>query len=253
MKIQFASDLHLEFNDNSRWLRENPLLPKGDTLVLAGDIAYLGHEIYQNHPFWDWCAENFKETYVVPGNHELYMHYDINLLTEGWSQEIRPNVHAVYNKVIRIGDVDFIMSTLWSRIHPAEAYFVEHGVNDFRRIDNGEGRLTWDRFNDEHQRCLDFIKRSLETSTAKKRVVVTHHVPSFDLMAEEFKGSRINAAFTSDLNHFIEAHPIDFWIYGHSHRNIEAKIGGTQIVSNQLGYVFAEEHADFRRDRVIEL
>ena len=30
----------------------------------------------------------------------------------------------------------------------------------------------------------------------------------------------------------------DYWIYGHSHRNIDKLIGKTQCVSNQLGTVF---------------
>lgn len=254
MKIQYASDLHLEFHENSRWLKENPLIPVGDILVLAGDIGYLGDEMYSRHPFWDWCNDNFKQTIVVPGNHELYKDFDINELSDDWEIEIRPNVKAVYNKIVSVDeDTDLITSTLWSRIHPHDAYFTEQGVTDFRRIRNGEYRLTWERFNDEHERCVDFISRSVSESTAKNKIVVTHHVPSFDLLSEEFLGSRLNGAFTSDLNKLLELLPIDYWIYGHSHRNIDRIIGGTRCISNQLGYVFANEHGDFVRDKVIDV
>ena len=51
----------------------------------------------------------------------------------------------------------------------------------------------------------------------------------------------------------IEALPIDYWKYGHSYRNIEAEIEGTNLVSNQLGYVFANETETFVHDKFIEL
>ena len=253
MKIQFASDLHLEFRDNSRWLKDNPLIPVGEILVLAGDIGYLGDENYSKHSFWNWCAENFEETIVVPGNHELYKGFDINDLTEGWELKIRDNVSVVYNKVLHYGDIDLICSTLWAEIPLREAYFTEKGVSDFRRIRDGERLLSWERFNEEHRRCVNFIYRGVEDSKAKTKIVVTHHVPSFQLMAEEFSGSMINGAFTSNLDKMIKYLPIDCWIYGHSHRNIETEIGGTKMLTNQLGYLFANEHIDFNRKKFIEV
>lgn len=68
----------------------------------------------------------------------------------------------------------------------------------------------------------------------------------------EFKGSLINGAFTSDLNNLLESLPINYWIYGHSHRNIDRKIGGVKCVSNQLGYVFSNEHGNFKRVNSVE-
>lgn len=254
MKIQFASDLHLEFHENSRWLKNNPMIPEGDILVLAGDIGYFGDDLYSNHPFWEWCSDNFKDTYVIPGNHELYKWFDINKFGRDWSFKIRDNVHAIYNKVISLTDeIDLIATTLWSHINLEEAYYVMTGVSDFKRIRNGEEFIDWQRFNREHEVCKQFIEDSVKTSSAKHIIVATHHVPSFQLMADEFKGSRINAAFTSNLDDMIESLPIEYWIYGHSHRNIEKKIGNTMFLSNQLGYVFDNEHTSFNPGKFIEI
>ena len=68
MKIQYASDLHLEFADNWRILKqEGPMNVCGDILVLAGDIGYLGDDNYQTHPFWDWASENYQQVIVTLG------------------------------------------------------------------------------------------------------------------------------------------------------------------------------------------
>ena len=68
MKIQYASDLHLEFADNWRFLKENPLQVTADILVLAGYIGYLGDENYSKHPFWDWASENYQQVIACMGN-----------------------------------------------------------------------------------------------------------------------------------------------------------------------------------------
>ena len=166
----------------------------------------------------------------------------------------RHNVKAYYNSVISLDEeTDLIVSTLWAKIPPSEEYMTEHYVSDFRRIRNGEHRLTSQRFNEEHDQCRDFIEKAVSGSKAKNIIVATHHVPSFSLMADEFKNSSINGAFTVELGDYMAESRINYWIYGHSHRNIDRTIGNTRCVSNQLGYVFQDEHQSFRRDAVIEL
>lgn len=254
MKIQYTSDLHLEFAENSKWLKDNPLIPVGDILVLAGDIGYFGDANYKTHPFWDWASDNFSRVIVVPGNHELYKFFDINELYDEWILEIRPNVRVYYNSVIHLeANIDIIVSTLWAKIYPANEYLTEHSVSDFWRIRNGNYRLSSQRFNEEHNRCRAFIEKAVKESVAKHLMVATHHVPSFELMSEEFKGSPINGAFTVELGDFIAGSRIDYWIYGHSHRNINKTIGATRCISNQLGYVFQNEHLSFKRDALIAI
>lgn len=254
MRVQYASDLHLEFGENSRWLKEHPLIPSADILVLAGDIGYLCDDNYISHPFWNRVSEDFNQVIVVPGNHELYKFFDINELRNGWQLEIRHNVRVCYNSVIALNEeTDLIASTLWAHIPPSEEYLTERCVSDFKRIRNGEFRLSAQRFNEEHEVCRNFIEKAVSESNAERIVVATHHVPSFALMAEEFKDSSINGAFTVELAGMIAESRINCWIYGHSHRNIDKMIGSTRCVSNQLGYVSQNEHNTFRRDAVTEI
>lgn len=253
MKIQYMSDLHLEFHENVHWLKEHPIPVTGDILVLAGDTFYLGDDSMMRHPFWDWTSENFHQVIVCLGNHEFYKHYDLATLKNSTIGEIRHNVHWYYNEVVTIDDVEFFISTLWAHIPLNEAFQIERRVSDFSRIMYEDHVLTAADFNREHERCLEFIKNAVSRSNAKKKIVVTHHVPSFQLSSRFFKASPINGAFTVELGNYITYSGIDNWIYGHSHRNIDGVIGTTRCLSNQLGYTFLSEHIDFEAGKYFEI
>jgi predicted phosphodiesterase len=255
MKIQFASDLHLEMVDNSRHLKKNPLEVAGDVLLLAGDSIYLGQESLMKHPFWKWASDHFNQVIAIPGNHEYYAFYDIASLPESFRMELFHNVHICSNTIEHIGDIDIIASTLWAHIDIQNAYYTEQCVSDFHRIMYGDHLLTFAEFNQEHERCLKFIKQAVNESKAKTKIVLTHHVPTGLCTAAEFSGSTINGAFSVELGNYIAESGIDYWIYGHSHRNIDAQIGDTLIISNQLGYVSHGEHLSngFNPGRIIDI
>lgn len=260
LRIQFVSDLHLEFEQNRRWLKSHPLQVMGDILLVAGDTAYLDlpesdRDMYSQYSFWDWASENYRQVIVCFGNHDFYGYYDLATMTDGYCKQIRQNVHAYYNAVVHIDDVDIIVSTLWAFIEPYNAYLTEKGVSDFYRIMYNGHRLTADDFNKEHERCLSFVKRTVAESIAGTKIVLSHHVPTQLCTAKEFRGSTINGAFTVELGDFIANSDIDYWIYGHSHRNIDAEIGKTKVLSNQLGYIHQDEqlHNGFNSERYIVL
>lgn len=253
MKIQYASDLHLEFADNWRYLKAHPLEVHGEILILAGDIGYLGDDNYTKHPFWDWASAHYRQVIVCMGNHEFYKFFDVASLQDGYCLEIRSNVHSYYNGIVHLEELEIILSTLWAHIPLAEAYYTEQIVSDFKRIlYNGE-LMTFAEFNREHDKCFSFIKDAVACSTARYKVVVTHHVPSFQMLCPKFKGSLANGAFTVELSDYIKESGIDYWIYGHSHYNIDKVIGRTHCVSNQLGYVFSNEHESFKTGKTFEL
>ena len=252
MKIQFASDLHLEMSINALWLQQHPIKVAGDILILAGDTGYLEDGL----PNWflDWAADSFKQVLLIPGNHEYYHYGDVAKRGESWQRPLRDNVSYYSNKVVSIGDTDLVLSTLWTHIPDTEMFQVQRGLNDFHQVLYQDRMFTPDDYNREHDTCRQFIENSIVHSEAKHIVVVTHHVPTLQAVAPQHKGSVLNNAFVVDMSNLIAGHNIDFWIYGHSHTNIDTMIGNTHIVSNQLGYVAQEEHRNgFDNSKYIEV
>ena len=154
----------------------------------------------------------------------------------------KENVGYYQNQVLRIDDTDFIMSTFWSHIEPADEYFVWKGLNDFRQTMYKGKLLQTEAYNQMHDFCLGHIKKSLAESTAEHIVVVTHHLPTLQVVAPQHKGSVLNSAFASEYGDLIANSRINAWIYGHSHTNIDAEIGSTKVICNQMGYTFENEH-----------
>ena len=120
MKIQYCSDLHMEFHENMRFMNSLPLEPVGDVLVIAGDVGYLVDTTIPHLRFWKWASENYRHVLMIAGNHEYYNNGDIAARGESWQKMFLPNVGYYHNKVVRIDNVDFILSTLWSRIPPVD-------------------------------------------------------------------------------------------------------------------------------------
>ena len=250
MRIQVCSDLHLEFAQNRKWLSENPLIPKGDVLLIAGDTYHLNKD-FAKLDFIHKISDEFEDVFIIPGNHEYYDGYDVSSAGGGMHESVLRNVHIVNNETVQIQDVKFIFTTLWTKI---EKYVVEvmRGMMDFKAIKCNGMHFTVNDYNAVHEKCMNFLSAALNSNG--KKVVVTHHLPSSACNVDEFKGSVLNEAFCVDLTRLIENSEIDGWIYGHSHRNKDDfEINGTRMISNQLGYVPYNEHWDFNPQKTFDV
>lgn len=252
MKIQYASDLHLEFSENKEFLKQNPIQPLGDVLLLAGDIVPF--RVLDKHlDFFKALSKKIKTTYWIPGNHEYY-YSDINHKSGSFIEEIQKNVFLVNNHAVVHDDVKFIFSTLWSQIKPGNEWHIERGMSDFHVIKNGDYRFLAPLFNELHKNSVEYKIQELAENYSTKSVVVTHHVPTLMNYPEVYKTSVLNSAFAVELFDMIETLEPDVWIYGHSHANTpDFSIGRTRLLTNQFGYVSRDEHTSFANSAIYDL
>lgn len=252
MKIQYASDLHLEFPRNREFLKKYPLVPAADILVLAGDIVPFA--VMQKHKdFFSTLSDSFNTTYWLPGNHEYY-HFDAAERSGALYEKIRDNVFLVNNTSVQHQQVRLVFSTLWTNISPANSWMIEKRMNDFHLIKYNGSRLSAEKYNELHYASLSFIKEALSLNKEQRTAVYTHHVPTFMHYPEKYKGDSLNEAFAVELFDLIENSGVDHWVFGHHHYNAPAfTIGKTTLLTNQLGYVQQNEHQLFERNKCIEL
>ncbi|OFX48515.1 MAG: metallophosphoesterase [Bacteroidetes bacterium GWA2_30_7] len=252
MKIQYCSDLHLEFPDNKEYLKNNPINPIGDILILAGDIIPM-LLIEEHSCFIDELAAKFDTVYWLLGNHEYY-YYNMLQLPSPVHKSIRPNVFLVNNVSVVKQHVKFVFTTLWSHIRPQNQFYVQQRLSDFQVIGNGRDVLQPEDYKQLHKDSLSFLKKEMKQSDSKKHVVVTHHVPTYEHYPARYKGGILNEAFATELGNYISKSKADYWIYGHHHHNPEDfMIGKTTLVTNQLGYVKSNEHLLFDSNKIIQI
>lgn len=255
MKIQIASDLHLEFDSQKKWLENFPLNVVGDVLVLAGDISIWMEPIKWNDWFLDWATSNYKYVVMVHGNHSFYRNGDLARVKDGLVETIYPNLYYGHNTSVILDGVEFILSPLWSNIDMNLEFYIRQAMSDFKYIKYDEQVLGVRHYNKLHQECVTFLEETFKEEPTHHRVVVTHHAPSLSLESPKHRNSPLTSAFVSDLDHLIEKSKATYWVYGHTHTNIQGQVGETKLVTNQLGYVSCREHISnkFSSSYTIEL
>eukprot|EP01103_Thecamoeba_quadrilineata_P005757 TRINITY_DN15518_c0_g1_i1.p1 TRINITY_DN15518_c0_g1~~TRINITY_DN15518_c0_g1_i1.p1 ORF type:complete len:318 (-),score=43.52 TRINITY_DN15518_c0_g1_i1:81-1034(-) len=262
VRIQFVSDLHIEFHNSAQTLEGIKSLAervpvRAPYLALLGDIGVVAKgDAYKQYLLYQ--AQRFQKVFVVAGNHEYY-HSSYEKVTQT-IQEIcdshenlvffnRKSIVLEEEEIIVNGKpskkrVNLIGCTLWTNIPQECAYKLLVCMNDYSQITYNGGKLTPDITNKLHSEEVEFIdneltrirERSLAENTEEVSLVLTHMAPTLQFVYGQdpiMKYSEGDA-----LEPLMEKHNsiLKAWIYGHTHVTARIKLNGVWVLSNCLGY-----------------
>ena len=223
MKIFPISDLHIDHYDKDFFRRFIKACPDADICCIAGDIGSNRRLI---EPTIDKFLDKYQEVIFVLGNHDYYggSTYDtLNAL----HKIKKPGFHWIENRIVEIQGQRFLGGTLWFKDEPeARDPKNQWVMPDFSQITNASELFN---LNDE---TVEFLWNEIKEGD----YVITHHIPSYQAMAERFRGSRVNCYFYNDLEALIAHMKPAVWHFGHTHDQYDDKCWNTRLICNPLGY-----------------
>lgn len=238
MKIQLASDLHLEFIQRDYpGKRLIEPAPGADVLVLAGDIANGTQAI---ELFADWPVQ----VLYVAGNHEFYGYTFDQLRIDLRKAAAGTSIHFLDNDAFQMDGVRFLGATLWTDYKLArdlsqltQMRHAERCIRDHSAIRAGNGYFTdftAQMALDEHEKSRAWLENELAKPFDGKTVVITHHGCHRLSVHPRYVGNVANAAFVSDLSSLL--FKANFWLHGHVHDSFDYSASGCRVVANPRGY-----------------
>lgn len=253
MKIQYLSDLHLEFYRPEiipHFLARIP--QEGDVCVLAGDIGYPFQSSYEL--FLKGMHEKFEHVFLILGNHEFYQLREnkgksVTEVIEHVQKIISENglshIHFLHNSHYDLGEYRFIGSILWSEIQDPR-----YLSNDYDTV----YAFGIDEMNAMHHESRAYVDDAIQEAETegKRAVLITHYLPSFKLnhpkYAQQYK---YHQCFSSHSDDLIRSPPVVAWIFGHTHTVIQEEIAGVPCVANPFGYPRENNQISF--DKILEI
>jgi Icc-related predicted phosphoesterase len=272
-RFLYVSDLHLDMMPNGEthkaWARVlgRPKdefgsfcpPPCSDYLILAGDVAQLNWPYYPK--FIQYCSQQFKHVFLVPGNHEYYggSFYDgqkvLSSLTSSNVTVLSNRTHVMdmmtsvekppTNLTTSSADgpppLTIIGCTLWSDIPPLAQPICQLSIADFKEI-RGLSTSMYHFFHTQDKKWIEKeIAKAKQDNPQHPILVITHHAPLFTRVShpkfELTPPPPTNYAYGTNLDSLIQTLPSgSAWIYGHTHHRTRFDHYGVTITTNALGY-----------------
>jgi predicted phosphodiesterase len=248
LQIQYVSDIHLEHHDrknNGNIIPSMFVVPKAPYLALCGDIGNPDLTAYKD--FLSWCSKSYKVVFLVAGNHEYYNYRSSVPSDIPTRKEKIRTIISVFKNIYFLDCSSYYVAehnlrilgcTLWSDTSLGSDEKIISYMNDARNILlTKETHLVPKEMTALHFEERKWLENQIELakSRGEEVLVLTHYLPSFQLIAEKYKDNPLNMCFASDCENLMNEH-VKAWICGHSHTGVHALINGVECVMNPIGY-----------------
>lgn len=226
--FQYFSDVHLEmYQENIPKIKRlfiNPILQQTNRpklLLLPGDIGNPLHQSYTT--FLQELSPLYEKIFITTGNHEYHrMRFQTMFEVDNHCREICRNMPQ--NNVIFLQNDNYFITdnlaifgaTFWTHIPDSKHDIINNSINDYINIPDFTPTLCSTLHNQSISKLSNLIYN--HSSDNVKWIVMSHHLPSFSLIEEEYKkyNHTTNHAFASEID-IAQHHRIIAWVYGHTH------------------------------------
>lgn len=251
MRIQIASDLHLEFGHI-----DLPVAPERDLLILAGDVG-----VGKEHARWMNAVCDHGPVVYLLGNHEYYNN-DYNDVDRYWTEEyFHPHIEVLQCRVVEIGGLRIAGCTLWTDMDGNDwhaKYAIKRGMADFHVIKKDGKKFHPNDAYEIYQKHRAWLMEQRDID-----IVVTHFAPSYQSITKFWKGHFLNPAFAANCNDVVEHLKPRLWIHGHMHsflrywhNNRPGTFAerGTEVICNPRGYAGQyQERTSWKPEFIVEI
>ena len=236
MRVFALSDIHVDFDENKKWVKElSEFDYQDDVLILAGDVT-------DSLKLLEWCLHAFTRRFnavlYVPGNHDLWVIRDggnshsiekfrqVCDIVENCHARMRPFHHKSLSIVPLLGWYDYSFGQPESQLLSCWM--------DYRAC-------KWPNELNVDEITSYFLKLNENALDIKNHNVISfsHFLPRIDVMPPYIPPDKrilYPVLGTSKLEQQIRRLNSKIHVYGHTHVNRAVTIGGTLYVNNAFGY-----------------
>jgi hypothetical protein len=257
MRIQYASDLHLELWQKTTF--DETLEPTAPYLVLNGDIANLNTPNLR--AFLEYVSERWKYIFWIPGNSEIWENSKSEEISLNKMRELCSpyrNIKILYKSSFLLKENDekilVVGVSLWHK--PRDGIMLHHSKNIY--IKPIPPPCETKIFAEAHKSQVEYLTYVIKNSEIPL-LICSYYAPFTWYYEQDWIQEPKSALIDRELEKII-TFPIVSWIVGHVHLPIEytrryfltdGSEGNVLFVSNPRGK--PKQNPYYRKEAVINL